>query len=180
MNLIILQCSPNEDGLTAACASAAADGARQAGASVEEVKLNDSQVGMCQACGHGWGQCQSGHECQVPDGFQALHQRVLSADGLVLVTPVYWGEMSESAKAFTDRLRRCEATRDARIIDVGGGTSRLVDGLLALGHTHVSVLDIAEAALAKARETWRPSLPRDVGHERCDDLRERSALRPLA
>lgn len=112
MNLIILQCSPNEDGLTAACASAAADGARQAGASVEEVKLNDSQVGMCQACGHGWGQCQSGHECQVPDGFQALHQRVLSADGLVLVTPVYWGEMSESAKAFTDRLRRCEATRD--------------------------------------------------------------------
>jgi len=24
---------------------------------------------------------------------------------------VYWGEMSESAKAFTDRLRRCEATR---------------------------------------------------------------------
>jgi len=30
---------------------------------------------------------------------------------LVLVTPVYWGEWSESAKAFTDRLRRCEATR---------------------------------------------------------------------
>ena len=30
---------------------------------------------------------------------------------MVLVTPVYWGEMSESAKAFTDRLRRCEGNR---------------------------------------------------------------------
>jgi multimeric flavodoxin WrbA len=35
------------------------------------------------------------------------------ADGYILVTPVYWGEMSESAKAFTDRLRRCEASREA-------------------------------------------------------------------
>ena len=93
-------------------------------------------------------------------------------------TDVSWYE--PKAKVSLDLIARCEATREARIIDVGGGTSRLVDGLLALGHTHVSVLDIAEAALAKARETWRPSLPRDVGHERCDDLRERSALRPLA
>src|SRR6266508_3809253 len=108
MNLIIVQCSPNEDGLTAACATAAAQGARRAGASVEEVMLNDAQVGQCQACGRGWGQCQSAHDCQVEDGFQALHQRILAADGLVIVTPVYWGEMSESAKALTDRLRRCE------------------------------------------------------------------------
>lgn len=112
MNLIIIQCSPNDDGLTAACASAAAEGARQGGAVVEEVRLNDSHVGMCQACDRGWGTCQSAHECQVEDGFQALHQRILAADGIILVTPVYWGEMSESAKALTDRLRRCEATRD--------------------------------------------------------------------
>jgi multimeric flavodoxin WrbA len=46
----------------------------------------------------------------VLDDFQALHEQVLKADGLVLVSPVYWGEMSESAKAFTDRLRRCEAS----------------------------------------------------------------------
>jgi len=47
----------------------------------------------------------------VEDDFQALHARICAADALVLVTPVYWGEMSESAKALTDRLRRCEATR---------------------------------------------------------------------
>jgi multimeric flavodoxin WrbA len=117
MHVIIIQCSPNEDGLTAACAAAAAEGACQAGASVEEVTLNQGQVGMCQACEQGWGTCRETHACQVGDGFQALHQRILSADALVLVTPVYWGEMSESAKALTDRLRRCEATRER---DQGG------------------------------------------------------------
>jgi len=112
MNLIIIQSSPNEDGLTAACAAAAAEGARQAGGSVEAIKLNDAHVGMCQACERGWGACHTTHECQVEDGFQALHQHLVTADGLVIVSPVYWGEMSESAKAFTDRLRRCEATRE--------------------------------------------------------------------
>ncbi len=111
MNVIILQSSPNHDGLTAACASAAAEGARQAGGTVEAVCINELDLHQCQACERGWGTCQSEHHCQHLDGFQALHARVLEADAVVLVTPVYWGEMSESAKAFTDRLRRCEATR---------------------------------------------------------------------
>jgi multimeric flavodoxin WrbA len=66
---------------------------------------------MCQACDTGWGTCLEEHTCEVQDDFQALHARALRADALILVTPVYWGEMSESAKAFTDRLRRCEGSR---------------------------------------------------------------------
>ncbi len=110
MDTVVIYASPNRDGLTAACAAAAVEGVRQAGGSAEEIRLNDLKVGMCQACERGWGTCQSAHECQVEDGFQALHARVRQADAIVLVTPVYWHEMSESAKAFTDRLRRCEAT----------------------------------------------------------------------
>jgi multimeric flavodoxin WrbA len=111
MNVIVISSSPNRDGLTAACAAAVVEGVIQAGGRAEEVRLNDLQVGMCQACGNGWGTCLDDRECQTEDDFQALHARVLQADAYVLVTPVYWGEMSESAKAFTDRLRRCEATR---------------------------------------------------------------------
>jgi multimeric flavodoxin WrbA len=113
MNVIVISASPNKDGLTAACAAAAAEGIRSAGAQAQEVRLNDLQVSLCQACDRGWGPCLQDHECQVEDDFQALHARVLQADGLVLVTPVYWHELSESAKAFTDRLRRCEAPRGA-------------------------------------------------------------------
>jgi multimeric flavodoxin WrbA len=111
MDVIVLSSSPNKDGLTAACASAAVEGVRSAGGEVEAFRLNDLQIGLCQACDTGYGTCRSEHECQVKDDFQALHARLRQADAHVLVTPVYWGEMSESAKAFTDRLRRCEATR---------------------------------------------------------------------
>ncbi len=111
MNVIVISSSPNKDGLTAACATAAIEGVLQAGGRAEEVRLNDLQIGLCRACGNGWGTCLDDHECQTEDDFQALHARVLQADAYVLVTPVYWGEMSESARAFTDRLRRCEATR---------------------------------------------------------------------
>lgn len=111
MNILILHSSPNHDGLTSACAEAAVEGARQAGASVESVCINDLDLNLCQACERGWGTCLEEHHCQKLDDFQALHERILQADGLVLVTPVYWGEMSESAKALTDRLRRCEATQ---------------------------------------------------------------------
>ncbi|MBN1978195.1 MAG: flavodoxin family protein [Anaerolineae bacterium] len=111
MNVLVISSSPNTDGLTAACAAAAVEGARRAGAQAEEIRLNDLQVGICQACDDGWGTCRTEHACQVNDEFQALHTRVLEADALVLVTPVYYGEMSERAKAFADRLRRCEGTR---------------------------------------------------------------------
>jgi multimeric flavodoxin WrbA len=113
MKVMVISSSPNKDGLTAACAAAAVEGVRQAGGRAEEVRLNDLEVGTCRACDDGWGPCWSDHECQQKDDFQAFHAQTLAADAIVLVTPVYWGEMSESAKAFTDRLRRCEASRGA-------------------------------------------------------------------
>jgi multimeric flavodoxin WrbA len=113
MNALILSASPNKNGLTAACAAAAQAGFRQAGLSAEIICLNDLQISRCQACDDGWGTCLNEHLCRVSDDFQALHAHSLQAGFLALVTPVYWGDLSESAKAFTDRLRRCEATRGA-------------------------------------------------------------------
>lgn len=40
----------------------------------------------------------------------------------------------------------------AEIIDLGGGAATLVDDLVALGYTHVTVLDISSAAIKTARE----------------------------
>ncbi len=111
MRVIVIESSPNRDGLTAACAAAAAEGARSAGAEVERVRLNDLDIAACEACGNGWGICRAEHRCKQDDAFNALHERVAAADALVIVTPVYWHEPSESAKRFFDRLRRCEASR---------------------------------------------------------------------
>ena len=75
------------------------------------------------------------------------------------------------------------ATPASAIIDIGGGASRLVDHLLALGFVDVTVLDLSAAALdtakarlgtpaAKARwlladvTTWEPTASYDVWHDR--------------
>lgn len=111
---LILSSSPNRDGLTAACAAAVAAGFRSAGCEPSEVRLTDADVGRCLQCGDGWGTCRTDGVCQVADGFQAVHALARDAWTIVLVTPVYWGDLSESAKAFVDRLRRCEALQRDR------------------------------------------------------------------
>jgi ubiquinone/menaquinone biosynthesis C-methylase UbiE len=46
-----------------------------------------------------------------------------------------------------DLIAQTGAGHDARIIDVGGGASTLVDDLLAHGYKHITVLDIAREPL---------------------------------
>lgn len=111
MKVMIFTASPNVEGLTAACGNAAKIGAEQAGAQVITVNLNEQQIGNCHACGNGWGPCRNEHNCQVKDDFQAIHASLADVDAFVLVTPVYWGDMSESMKAFSDRVRRAEALK---------------------------------------------------------------------
>jgi multimeric flavodoxin WrbA len=111
MKVYVISSSPNKDGLTAACADAAIQGIQSAGGLPTHIRINDLRLGQCKACNNGWGTCQEEHRCQEEDDFQSLHASLAQVDALVLITPVYWGEMSESAKAFTDRFRRCEATR---------------------------------------------------------------------
>lgn len=114
VNVLILTGSPNTNGLTAACGMAAKAGAEKAGAEATIVNLNKLNIGNCHACGNGWGTCGTKHICQVRDDFQDLHASLADYDAFVLVTPVYWGEMSESSKAFVDRVRRNEAKKKDR------------------------------------------------------------------
>lgn len=50
-----------------------------------------------------------------------------------------------------DLVSRVAADPNSPIIDVGGGASTLVDHLLARGFQNVTVLDLSETALAKAK-----------------------------
>ena len=58
MKAIVITASPNEDGLTAACAQAAVEGLLAGGAEAEQVNLNKLKIGMCKACNRGWGTCR--------------------------------------------------------------------------------------------------------------------------
>jgi SAM-dependent methyltransferase len=76
---------------------------------------------------------------------------------------IHWNEVYEASsdegvswfeavpQASLDLIRHSGISTDARIIDVGGGASRLADSLLDLGFHNVGVLDISETALAHAK-----------------------------
>ena len=51
-----------------------------------------------------------------------------------------------------DFFKQFNVSLNAKIIDVGGGDSFLVDHLLELGYTDITVLDISEAAIERAKE----------------------------
>lgn len=87
------------------------------------------------------------------------------------------------AQNFIREYKKAELKKDAAIIDIGGGHSFLVDHLLNLGYTNISVLDISEKALEKAKQrlgekatqvTWivsdviafNPSQKYDFWHDR--------------
>lgn len=80
-------------------------------------------------------------------------------------------------------IHQFKIPQNAKIIDIGGGDSNLVDFLLAEGYTNLSVLDISEAAILRVQErlgedakkvTWivsdildfQPKEKYDVWHDR--------------
>lgn len=132
MKVVALHGSPNVDGLTASLAQAALDGAAQAGAETQLIQLTEREIVHCRQCGNGWGKCREEGWCVIEDDFAQVRAAVLEADAWVLVTPVYFGELSECVKAFVDRLRRCnvgakgEGLRDKPVVGVAaaGGSGR--------------------------------------------------------
>ena len=48
-----------------------------------------------------------------------------------------------------DMIRRYAPSTESRIVDVGAGTSRLVDSLLEVGSANVTVLDVSQEALIR-------------------------------
>jgi len=80
-------------------------------------------------------------------------------------------------------IRACGLPKDASILDVGAGRSRLPDALLEEGFTNIAVLDVSAAALAKTKArlgdrgravrfivadlaVWQPDLTVDLWHDR--------------
>lgn len=113
MRFLIISGTPKREGLCDSCVRAVRDGAETEGVSIEVARVCDRPITRCAMCGDGWGDCLKTHTCRLgDDGFTDLQKKIAFADAIALVTPVYWWEMTEAMKAFFDRFRRCEATRD--------------------------------------------------------------------
>ncbi|HEX5001721.1 MAG TPA: class I SAM-dependent methyltransferase [Bacteroidia bacterium] len=61
----------------------------------------------------------------------------------------------EIPKTSLDFINSFGLTKTAKIIDIGGGDSKLVDYLLEAGYQNITVLDISEKALEKTKKRLR-------------------------
>lgn len=123
--------SPNGDGLTHSAAEKIIEGMNKSGAEVNEIQLNRKHIDHCMACKNGWGNCREKGECVIKDDFSEIYKELIDSDGIVFVSAVYWSDMTECMKAFIDRLRRCEATKNHALankrcilVACAGGTGR--------------------------------------------------------
>jgi trans-aconitate methyltransferase len=96
-------------------------------------------------------------------------------------TEVSW--FQDNPAPSLELIEQLQPPKDAAIIDIGGGASRLADGLLDRGFRRIAVLDISSAALDLAAlrlgrrasqvqwivediTEWQPSQRFDIWHDR--------------
>lgn len=153
MSVMVVWASPNVDGLTAAAKDRIVEGIVRAKGTAESLPLCRQKLQSCQACGDGWGLCKARGQCVLEDDFAEIYDRLVAADGIVFVTPVYWHDMAERLKCLLDRLRRCETAHNGwlkgkpcLLVACAGGTGNGAISCLnsleeTLGHMEMVCLD---------------------------------------
>jgi multimeric flavodoxin WrbA len=130
MKLLAILGSRNPQGQTARATNALLEGAADGGWEVERAYLPALQIERCRQCeDNGWGICRAEGQCVIDDDLAPLVDRIRAVDAVAFATPVYFGDLSESMRAFTDRLRRIARHEVGRV----GITDRRAVGICVAG-----------------------------------------------
>ena len=112
MKILCVSGSKNHEGRTARAIEAIRKGAEKGGAETECFFLTDLKLEHCRQCDpDGWGTCRREGYCVIEDDFSMLVDKIGESGVVVFANPVYFRDLSESMKAFLDRLRRISAFR---------------------------------------------------------------------
>jgi multimeric flavodoxin WrbA len=100
---ILAVCGSHRKGKnTSRMLQAVLDEAAALGAETELVELMDYEIKECTSCN----KCLGRAECTIADdGMNVLYGKLLQADGIVIGSPVYFGNVSGRLKDFIDRSR---------------------------------------------------------------------------
>ena len=100
MKIVVLEGSPNKKGSSNLLADCFKQGAEEAGHSVEVVDTAHANIHPCIGCIH----CGYEGPCVQKDDVEMIREKILSADMLVFVTPLYYYGMSAQLKTMIDRF----------------------------------------------------------------------------
>jgi multimeric flavodoxin WrbA len=99
MKILGVSCSPRKKGSTIAMLEKALAGAKVEGAEVELYSVAGKNIQPCDGC---WGCIKTG-KCHIKDDMQELYEKLVTADGIIFGTPIYFWGMTAQAKAVMDR-----------------------------------------------------------------------------
>ena len=107
MKVFVITGSRNSKGQTAKATRALIQGLKDEGVKTEEFFLAKMKIERCRQCDeNGWGICRTEGKCIIEDDFKMLVDKIKDSEVIVFATPVYFSDLSESLRAFLDRLRR--------------------------------------------------------------------------
>jgi len=98
-NVLIISTSLRKSSNSDALADTFMHGAQEAANNVEKISLAGKTINFCRGCLV----CQKTQQCVIKDDAVAIANKMLHADVLVFVTPIYYYEMSGLMKTLLDR-----------------------------------------------------------------------------
>lgn len=101
VRIVAIYGSPRRKGNTSVLLKRAVQGARDAGAHVEEVVLRDLKISPCLEI---YG-CKQTGRCVIKDDFQGVYDQLMACQGLMLGTPIFFYTVSAQTKTLMDRCQ---------------------------------------------------------------------------
>lgn len=107
MQMVIALGSPRINGNSETLARAVAEGVEKNGGTVEYLRLNKLSIRPCQGCGG----CDKSGVCVLKDDMTPIYDQLDRADRLLVVSPIYFYNVSAQTKIFIDRIQARWARR---------------------------------------------------------------------
>lgn len=102
--IIIIDGGPRKNMNTAAMLAKVAEGATQAGAEAKVVRLYDLAYKGCISCLACKIKGRASNVCKFKDALTPVLEEIAQADGLVLGSPIYFGDVTGQMRTFLERL----------------------------------------------------------------------------
>ncbi|MCK4629215.1 MAG: flavodoxin family protein [Sedimentisphaerales bacterium] len=161
MKVIAISGSPRPNGNTERACEFTFEPLRQAGIETELISLAGKNIGPCTACGG----CSNQPRCTAHnDDFPAIMQKVLSADGLILASPVYFNCATGPICNFIHRLGYV-ARKNGHLLSRRVGSAIAVGRRAGLNATfaQLSMFFAANDMIQVGSTYWNVVLAREPG-----------------
>ncbi|MFX1457217.1 MAG: flavodoxin family protein [Promethearchaeota archaeon] len=130
MKILAISGSPRKKGNTVTLLEEMLRGAAESGAEIELFSVSGKEIKGCDSCYT----CFMKGECHIQDDMQPLYEKMITADGIVFGSPIYFYSMTAQAKAILDRTFAINQPGKTLANKVGGvivvaGSLGLIDTL---------------------------------------------------